>query len=64
MLATKACNPMGKGPNDRGLSRRWLMLACEASLRRLGTDWIDIYYLHKEDPATPLEETVAATRAT
>ncbi len=60
VLATKACNPMGKGPNDRGLSRRWLMLACEASLRRLGTDWIDVYYLHKEDPSTPLEETVSA----
>jgi aryl-alcohol dehydrogenase-like predicted oxidoreductase len=60
VLATKACNPMGKGPNDRGLSRRWLTLACEASLRRLGTDWIDVYYLHKEDPSTPLEETVSA----
>ena len=60
VLATKACNPMGKGPNDRGLSRRWLMLACEASLRRLGTGWIDVYYLHKEDPSTPLEETVSA----
>ena len=60
VLATKACNPMGEGPNDRGLSRRWLMLACEGSLRRLGTDWIDIYYLHKEDLTTPLEETVGA----
>jgi aryl-alcohol dehydrogenase-like predicted oxidoreductase len=60
MLATKACNPMGEGPNDRGLSRRWLMLACEGSLRRLETDWIDIYYLHKEDLSTPLEETVGA----
>jgi aryl-alcohol dehydrogenase (NADP+) len=60
IVATKACNPMGDGPNDRGLSRRWLHLACEASLRRLGTDWIDVYYLHKEDPSTPLEETVSA----
>jgi aryl-alcohol dehydrogenase-like predicted oxidoreductase len=60
VLATKACNPMGPGPNDRGLSRRWLTLACEASLRRLGTSWIDIYYLHREDPGTPLEETVGA----
>jgi aryl-alcohol dehydrogenase-like predicted oxidoreductase len=60
VLATKVCNPMGEGPNDRGLSRRWLMLACEASLRRLGTDWIDVYYLHKEDHSTPLEETVNA----
>ncbi len=60
VLATKVCNPMGEGPNDRGLSRRWLMLACEGSLRRLETDWIDIYYLHKEDLSTPLEETVGA----
>jgi aryl-alcohol dehydrogenase-like predicted oxidoreductase len=60
VLATKACNPMGPGPNDRGLSRRWLALACEASLRRLGTGWIDVYYLHREDPSTPLEETVSA----
>jgi aryl-alcohol dehydrogenase-like predicted oxidoreductase len=60
VLATKAANPMGPGPNDRGLSRRRLMLACEASLRRLGTGWIDIYYLHKEDHSTPLEETVSA----
>jgi aryl-alcohol dehydrogenase (NADP+) len=60
VLATKVCNPMGDGPNRRGLSRRWLMEACDASLKRLGTDWIDIYYLHKEDHTTPLEETVAA----
>ncbi|HET6469176.1 MAG TPA: aldo/keto reductase, partial [Geminicoccaceae bacterium] len=60
VLATKAANPMGEGPNRRGLSRRWLLQACDASLRRLGTDHIDIYYLHKEDPLTPLEETVSA----
>jgi aryl-alcohol dehydrogenase-like predicted oxidoreductase len=60
VLATKLANQNGAGPNRRGLSRRWLMLACEASLRRLGTDWIDVYYLHREDPTTPLEETVAA----
>ncbi len=60
VLATKVGNPMGKGPNRRGLSRRWLTLACDASLSRLGTDWIDLYYLHREDPDTPLEETVAA----
>ena len=60
VLATKAGNAMGKGPNRRGLSRRWLTLACDASLKRLGTDWIDLYYLHREDPETPLEETVAA----
>ncbi|GBD45111.1 L-glyceraldehyde 3-phosphate reductase [bacterium HR40] len=60
ILATKAGNPMGSDPNARGLSRRWLFLACEASLRRLRTDWIDIFYLHREDPATPLAETVSA----
>ena len=60
VLATKVGNATGDGPNDRGLSRRRVTLACEASLRRLGTDWIDVYYLHREDPATPLEETVAA----
>jgi aryl-alcohol dehydrogenase-like predicted oxidoreductase len=60
VLATKVCNPMGTGPNDRGLSRKWLMQAADASLKRLGTDYVDIYYLHKEDPATPLAETVRA----
>ena len=60
VLATKVCNPMGKGRNRRGLSRAWVMQACEESLQRLGTDHIDIYYLHKEDHATPLEETVRA----
>ena len=51
---------MGAGPNQGGLSRKWVMQACEDSLRRLGTDFIDIYYLHKEDHATPLAETVRA----
>ncbi|PSC06104.1 NADP-dependent oxidoreductase [Alsobacter soli] len=60
VLATKVGNPMGRGPNGRGLSRRYVMEAAEASLRRLGTDVIDIYYLHKEDHSTPLEETVRA----
>lgn len=60
ILATKVANAMGAGPNDRGLSRRWVMQAAEDSLRRLGTDFIDIYYLHKEDHSTPLEETVHA----
>jgi aryl-alcohol dehydrogenase-like predicted oxidoreductase len=60
VLATKVANPMGDGPNRRGLSRKWVMQACEDSLRRLGTDFIDIYYLHKEDPTTPLAETVRA----
>ncbi len=60
VLASKLCNPMGIGPNERGLSRKWVMQAAEASLRRLGTDYLDIYYLHKEDHGTPLDETVRA----
>ncbi len=60
VLATKMANPMGKGPNDRGLSRRHAFLAVEASLKRLGVETIDILYLHKEDHDTPLEETVRA----
>ena len=63
VLATKVANAMGQGPNGRGLSRKWLMRACEDSLRRLGTDHIDIYYLHKEDHDTPLRETVASLGA-
>src|ERR1700756_5059594 len=60
ILATKLANPMGDDPNRVGLSRRWVLQAAEESLKRLGTDTIDIYYLHKEDHATPLEETVRA----
>lgn len=60
VLATKLANPIGDRPNDRGLSRRWIMQAIEASLGRLGIDHIDIYYLHKEDHSTPLAETVRA----
>jgi aryl-alcohol dehydrogenase-like predicted oxidoreductase len=60
VLATKVANPMGAGPNRAGLSRKWVIQACDDSLRRLGTDFIDIYYLHKEDHATPLDETVRA----
>jgi aryl-alcohol dehydrogenase (NADP+) len=60
VVATKVANPSGPGPNDKGLSRKHIMKAAEASLRRLGTDWIDIYYLHKEDHATPLAETERA----
>jgi aryl-alcohol dehydrogenase-like predicted oxidoreductase len=60
VLATKLANAIGEGPNRSGLSRKWVMQACEDSLRRLGTDFIDIYYLHKEDHATPLAETVRA----
>jgi aryl-alcohol dehydrogenase-like predicted oxidoreductase len=60
VLATKLANPTGKGPNDRGLARRHVLAACDASLKRLGADAIDIYYLHKEDHETPLGETVHA----
>jgi len=60
VLATKLANPTGDGPNDRGLSRRRAFIAVEDSLRRLGTDTVDILYLHKEDATTPLEETVSA----
>lgn len=49
ILATKAGNPMGEGPNRSGLGRRWLTIACDDRLRRLGIDWIDVYYLHLED---------------
>ena len=59
ILATKLANAMGDGPNQRGLSRKWIIAACDASLTRLGTDYIDVYYLHKEDHDTPLETTVS-----
>ncbi len=60
ILATKAGNAMTAPPHDGGLSRRWLLRACEASLARLGTDYIDVYYLHRDDPDTPVAETVSA----
>jgi aryl-alcohol dehydrogenase-like predicted oxidoreductase len=60
VLATKARFPMGPGPNDAGLSRHHLVRACEASLRRLRTDWIDLYQVHEWDGVTPVEETLAA----
>lgn len=60
VLATKLGNANGEGPNARGLSRKWIMSEVDSSLRRLGTDHVDILYLHKEDPATPLTETVRA----
>src|SRR3982075_4302031 len=60
VLATKLANPIGDDPNHGGLSRRWVMQAADESLKRLGTDYIDIYYLHKEDHSTPLDETVRA----
>ncbi len=60
VLATKLANPTGPGPNDRGLSRRHMLRAVDASLKRLGTDWIDVLYLHREDHSTPMEETLMA----
>ncbi|MFO1188292.1 MAG: aldo/keto reductase [Alphaproteobacteria bacterium] len=60
VLATKVAQPMGKGIHDRGLSRKHIWQSVDASLRRLGTDYIDILYLHREDIGTPLEETVMA----
>ena len=59
VLATKGFMPQGPGPNDRGLSRVHLTRALEASLRRLGTDYIDLYYCHQWDATTPIGETMA-----
>ncbi len=58
VLATKMANPMGSNRLHRGLTRRWMVEEIDASLKRLGTDWVDVLYLHKEDHATPLEVTV------
>ncbi|HEY0133851.1 MAG TPA: aldo/keto reductase [Nannocystis sp.] len=60
VIATKVLYPMGDGPNMRGLSRKHIMQACEASLRRLGVEAIDLYQVHRFDPTVPLEETLAA----
>ena len=60
VLATKVRFPMGDGPNEVGLSRKHIMQGCEDSLRRLGTDYIDLYQVHCWDSATPLEETLSA----
>ncbi len=59
IIATKASFPMGPGPNDRGNSRHHLLRACEASLRRLGTDYIDVYQMHGFDALSPVEETLS-----
>ena len=58
VLATKVANQVGQLPNDRGLSRRWLTQALDASLKRLNTDWIDVWYMHRDDDSTPVEETL------
>ncbi len=60
LIATKVRMPMGDGPNDAGLSRHHIIRAAEASLRRLGTDYIDLYQVHEWDGQTPLEETLSA----
>jgi len=60
VLATKFHASMGEDPNMQGNSRRWIHQACEASLRRLGTDWIDVYQVHRPDPAVDFDETLGA----
>jgi aryl-alcohol dehydrogenase-like predicted oxidoreductase len=60
VLATKVAGPMGGGPNDLGLSRKHILDGVDASLRRLGTDYIDLYQVHAYDPTTPLDETLGA----
>ena len=60
MLATKVYEPMGHGPNQKGLSRKYLIASCDQSLKRMGVDYVDIFYSHRFDPNTPLEETMGA----
>jgi aryl-alcohol dehydrogenase-like predicted oxidoreductase len=60
VLATKFGLPFGTDPNHRGMSRRWITEAVEGSLRRLKTDWIDLYQVHRLDPATDVDETLGA----
>ncbi len=60
VIATKVFSPMGDRPNQRGLSRKHILEACDASLKRLGTDYIDLYQIHRFDPKTPIEETLSA----
>ena len=60
VIATKVCNPMGRGPNERGLSRKHIMQSIDASLKRLGTDYVDLYQVHRWDYSTPIEETMEA----
>ena len=60
VLATKAHGQMGEDPNQQGNSRRWIVQEVDASLRRLGTDWIDLYQIHRPDPTTDIDETLGA----
>ena len=60
VVATKVFNPMGKTPNEAGLSRKHIMQAIDASLKRLGMDYVDLYQIHRFDPTTPIEETIDA----
>jgi len=60
ILSSKVFNPVGDGPNDRGLSRRHIVRQVEASLRRLGVEYLDLYLIHEPDPSTPLDETLRA----
>src|SRR3989304_1398034 len=60
VIATKAYFPMSERPNDRGLSRKHLFESVEGSLRRLGTDYLDLHQCHRADPSTPIEETLCA----
>src|SRR4051812_47103869 len=60
VIATKVFYPMSKAPNDRGLSRKHISASIDASLRRLGTDYVDLYQIHRWDPDTPIEETLLA----
>jgi aryl-alcohol dehydrogenase-like predicted oxidoreductase len=60
VLATKVHGQMGEDPNAQGNSRRWILRECEASLRRLHTDWIDLYQIHRPDPSCDIDETLGA----
>ena len=60
VIATKVCSKMGEGPNERGLSRKHIMDSIDASLQRLGADYVDLYQIHRWDAETPIEETLEA----